>query len=90
VSGATKCVRVRLAALTRVEYTEVIEVPADVTQDQLEQLVNKRYSDVDGGDYVEDDHYWEPGHCFTEAADEGEEATGSATFQADAVQFTPY
>lgn len=57
----TKLVRINLAAMTRVEYSEVIEVPADMTADELEALVDQRFEDVDGGDYREDPHYWERG-----------------------------
>jgi len=60
---ATKLVEVRLSALTRVEYVEVVEVPADITQEELDDLVNKRYEQVDGGDYVSDPDYWKRGTC---------------------------
>lgn len=62
----TKKVRITLAALTRVEYTEVLEVPADMSQEELDALVSQRYDEVDGGLYVDDPHYWEPGNCTHE------------------------
>lgn len=47
---ATRLVEIRLSALTRVEYTEVMEVPANISDDELNDLVNCRYRDVDGGE----------------------------------------
>lgn len=59
----TKLVEVRLAALTRVEYMEVVEVPADITPAELDQLVNDRYRLVDGGAYHGDPEYWARATC---------------------------
>lgn len=66
----TKIVEVRLAALTRVEYTERVEVPADITAEELQELVNSRYRTVDGGEYVDDPEYWERATCYTTEADD--------------------
>lgn len=72
----TKLVRIKLAALTRVEYTEVVEVPADMTDEELEALVDDRYKSVDGGEYVDDAEYWErSGSCGFEEDCDGEEPT---------------
>lgn len=60
---ATKLVEVRLSALTRVEYMEVVEVPANITQAELDDLVNARYRQVDGGEFTSDPEYWERGTC---------------------------
>ncbi len=68
-AGATKLVQVHLAALTRVEYMEVVEVPADITAEELDDLVRRRYDKVDGGLYSDDPHYWEKGECFAQDAD---------------------
>lgn len=62
-SHATKLVEVRLSALTRVEYTEIVEVPADITDYELEALVDGRYDNVDGGAFYDDPEYWERGTC---------------------------
>ena len=64
----TKKVRVTLSALTRVEYSEVLEVPADMTDAELNALVDQRYDDVDAGLYGDDPDYWERGNScgFTE------------------------
>lgn len=69
----TKTVEVRLAALTRVEYTERVEVPADITAAELEQLVQERYDAVDGGLYTDDPDYWEQGNCYATDAEGGDE-----------------
>lgn len=57
----TKKVRVTLSALTRVEYSEVLEVPADMTDAELNALVDQQYEKVDGGLYRDDPDYWERG-----------------------------
>lgn len=54
-----KKVLVTLAALTRVEYSEVVEVPADMTEAELDRLVQQRYAVVDGGSYTPDPEYWQ-------------------------------
>jgi hypothetical protein len=66
---ATKLVEVRLSALTRIEYMEVVEVPADITQAELDDLVNARYRQVDGGEFTSDPEYWERGTCEAVASD---------------------
>lgn len=72
-AAGTKKVRITLAALTRVEYTEVVEVPADMTDDELNALVDRRYDDVDGGLYQNDPEYWErSSSCGHEPVDEDE------------------
>jgi hypothetical protein len=81
----TKKVRIKLAALTRMEYEEVLEVPADMTDAELDSLVNQRYDDVDGGEYADDPEYWErSSSCGYEAADEeGDEVTGKVNRKSD-------
>lgn len=63
VAVSTKLVEVRLAALTRVEYMEVVEVPVNITQAELDELVNARYSQVDGGEFTNDPDYWQRATC---------------------------
>lgn len=67
--GPTKRVELRLSALTRVDFSEVVEVPADITDEELNHLINQRYRDVDGGQYVPDPEFWERGTCYVVAAD---------------------
>ena len=57
----TKKVRITLSALTRVEFTEILEVPADMTDEELNDLVDQRCDEVDGGEYTDDPHFWEKG-----------------------------
>ncbi len=59
-------VRIRLAALTRMEYEEVVEVPDDTPQFKLDALVNDTYDKIEGDEYTEDHEYWEKGHCSWE------------------------
>lgn len=60
----TKLVEVRLSALTRQEHMEVIEVPVDITRQELNDLVNQRYMTVDGGQFSSDPDYWERSSCY--------------------------
>ena len=55
----TKKVRITLAAFTRVEYNEVLVVPANITDEELDALVEQRYDSVDGGEFSDDPEYWE-------------------------------
>ena len=57
----TKKIRINLSAFTRVEYTEVLEVPANITPSELNQLTAQRYNNVDGGAFTDDPDYWEEG-----------------------------
>ncbi len=74
----TKRIRIVLAAITRVEYSEVLEVPADLTTRDLERLVDERYSEVDGDAFTPDWDYWERGDCYSErvSADDPTVPTG--------------
>ena len=74
--SATKIVAVRLAALTRVEYLEYVMVPADMSEEELAEMVDRRYDDVDGGLYFADPDYWERGTC---CAEEDSDPTGVPT-----------
>lgn len=56
-------VRINLAAITRMEYSEEIEVPDDTTDAKLDDLLEERYDKVDGGEYTDDNDYWEKGYC---------------------------
>lgn len=72
----TKKVRIVLAALTRVEFTEVLEVPAGMTPGELEDLVEQRYQDVDGGEFYADNDYWEKASCRWERERDDAQASG--------------
>lgn len=82
--AATKKVRIRLSALTRLEYSEVLEVPSTITDAELQDLVEDRYDTVDGGDYYPDPDYWRRGNdCYWEPADAGATVTGIVTMADD-------
>ncbi len=73
----TRRVAIRLAALTRVEYYEVLEVPADLSDDELNNLVNLRYGTIDGSEFIDDPEFWERSNsCGWEPADAGSLAIG--------------
>lgn len=76
---ATKLVTIQLAARTRVEYSEVVEVPASATQEQIDALVDIRYQAVDGGEYVSDPEYWERATCAVNPEESDGEPSKKAT-----------
>jgi hypothetical protein len=59
----TKRVTIMLAALTRVEWSAIVEVPKDMTQSELEDLVDTMYDEIDGGEFTEDTEFWDKGEC---------------------------
>lgn len=61
----TKQVWIRLTALTRVEYTELAEVPADLTAEELQALVDQRYETVSGDEFKDDPRYFVRSRCHT-------------------------
>lgn len=66
----TKNIRISLRAFTAVEYTEVIAVPAAMSDRELDKLVEQRYDDVDAA-YQDDPDYWERGDSTHQPAEEG-------------------
>lgn len=58
-----KRVVIDLAAMTRVEYSCVVEVPDHFTREDLDEVVQLMYDKVDGGEFTEDTEYWEKGLC---------------------------
>jgi hypothetical protein len=71
---ATKRVIVSLSLITRKEYSEVLTVPADMTDEELHKLVDQRHDLVPIGDYFDDPEYFERGECYHSDADQGDEA----------------
>ncbi len=59
-------VRIRLAALTRMECTKEIEVPDGTSRHALDQRVTQMYDEIEGDEYTEDMEYWEKGNCYWE------------------------
>jgi hypothetical protein len=70
-----KNVRVNLSSFTRVEYSEVIQVPVDITEEELKDLANRRYTEVDGSDFSDDPDYWETGTVECVSAPSEEDAS---------------
>ena len=58
-----KTITIYLSAKTRVEYSEDIEVPDAITEQELDQLVMEKYDSVEEGYYTDDTEYWERGYC---------------------------
>ncbi len=56
-----KKVRLFVSALTRVEYSEVVEVADDITDEELSELTDDLYESTDGGEFHQDNDYWERG-----------------------------
>jgi hypothetical protein len=61
-----KKIRIALEAETRCEFEEEVFVPEDYTNEQLDDLVQQRWQDGDGGHFTDDESYWEQGHCYWE------------------------
>lgn len=80
---ATKPMRIKLSARTRVEYNEVIQVPADISQQELQTLLDMRYDQVDGGDYTDDQEYWERGDCEAVDVEDEDPAPMMAAYRTD-------
>lgn len=68
-----KMVRVVMGALTRVEWSGLVEVPDDGTTLDEGDLLDKVYSAVDGGDYYDDEHFWDKGEQHVEEPDATED-----------------
>jgi hypothetical protein len=63
LGGKTRRMHVNLAAITRMTYAVTVDVPEDMDDDDaLRWFVDN----VDGGDYEQDNDYWENGHCYIE------------------------
>jgi len=71
LSGKTKQVTIHLAALTRVEYSETVEVPVEFDKELMEEIVLETYDAVDGGEYNDDMDFWEKGNCYYEEKNNG-------------------
>jgi hypothetical protein len=58
-SNATKRVRICLSAMMRADWSAVVEVPTDASEQELIELSVDFNRDIDGGEYVDDNEYWE-------------------------------
>ena len=83
----TKLVNIELAGLTRVCWGATVEVPADISKDDLDLLVEKFYDQTDGGEFHDDPEYWEKGECYWGEVYEDQE---TPTFRVDEdLEITP-
>lgn len=64
-----------LSYTTKKEYSEVVEVPADLSDEEVEQLLQRRYAVVDPGEYVDDPEFIAKGDLRAEPADEADSPT---------------
>jgi len=62
----TKKVFVHMGALMRVEWSGLVEVPADM---ENYEILNRIYDAVDGGEYCDDNEYWERGDGHIETSE---------------------
>lgn len=76
--SAVRNVKITLTATVEKRYTEVIQVPADMTDAELNALANQRYNVVGADEFAEDPHSWEFGSLNTVAAEPSEIATLAA------------
>lgn len=76
--GTTKLIEVRLSALVRREFLEIVEVPADISDEEVSSLIERRYASVDGGLYADDPDSWNRSDCCATDAP----ASAAATVQA--------
>jgi hypothetical protein len=57
----TKIIGVTYGVLTRVEHYAELEVPVDADDQQIRDIANAHYDQLDGGEFYEDADYWERG-----------------------------
>ena len=69
VCPATRNVEIKLTAMVQMEYAEVIQVPATMTDVELDALVSRRYQEVSAMEFTQDGDYWERGQCDHTDAD---------------------
>jgi len=66
-------VRLCLSALTRLEFSKVVEVPDGTTETQLQEMVRDLWDSTDGSEFWDDPDYFEKGHCYHEPVNDEEE-----------------
>jgi hypothetical protein len=60
----TKLVQVNLAALTRVEWSALVRVPVEIVD--LQEVTDRFYDYLDGGEFTSDPDFWEKGSCWAD------------------------
>ena len=58
-TNKTKKITIKLAAYTRVEYTEEVEVPVSYTKEDYQAIADQANDEIDGGEYSDDEQYWD-------------------------------
>lgn len=66
----TKMVLLAVSAITRVEYSTMIEVPVDTNDEQLLEIGNAIFDATDEDSFVKDNEYWERGSVIWSEQDE--------------------
>ena len=54
-----RVVRVTLSAMTRVEWSALVEVPDDMPVREINKLGDTFYEKIDGGEYYDDPEFWD-------------------------------
>lgn len=65
MSNETKLVQVELAALTRVCWGALVRVPAHFGDEELAEVAERFYQEIDGGEYQDDTEFWDKGTCYS-------------------------
>jgi len=76
----TKLVQVNLAALTRVEWSALVRVPGGV---DLQEVTDRFYDYLDGGEFTSDPDFWEKGSCWADDHITVRESNGKPSFSMD-------
>lgn len=79
----SKKIVVSLVAYTRVEWSGVVEVPDDATRKEIDDIAQQVELHVDGGDYMDDNEYWEQGETRWEKFEDDGPASIVVTFDED-------
>jgi len=61
-----KVIRINLSAMTRVTWSGDVEVPNNMSENDLDDMVRYFYDEIDGSEFTEDNEYWERGDCYHE------------------------
>lgn len=74
----TKKIEITLTATTCLQYVEVVEVPADISNEEVQRLVNDRYETINAEEFSPVGDSWERGDCGALDASPKAEATVKA------------
>ena len=59
-------VKFRLSAITRKEYVKVIDMPDDISEEEISDKMQDLWDNTYSWEFEEDWEYFEKGHCFWE------------------------